>query len=518
MRQKVFQCGCTWVMAIFLSENINFKMVMAKVLTSRRENYAQWYNDLVIKAGLAENSAVRGCMVIKPYGYAIWEKMQRALDDMFKETGHQNAYFPLFIPKSFFSKEAAHVEGFAKECAVVTHYRLRNSPDGKGLEVDPEAKLEEEYIVRPTSETIIWDTYKNWIQSYRDLPLKINQWANVVRWEMRTRLFLRTTEFLWQEGHTAHATKEEAIEEAETILGVYSDFAENWMAMPVLQGYKTARERFAGAVETLTIEALMQDGKALQSGTSHFLGQNFAKVFDVKFASKEGVEEYVWATSWGVSTRLMGALVMSHSDDRGLVLPPKLAPIQVVIIPIYKKEEELTRIVEMAGEIAAALKQLGISVKVDDDDNRKPGWKFAQYELQGVPVRLAIGPRDLENQTVELARRDTLTKEVLPVSGIGEHIRVLLEEIQTNIFQRAFNFRRENTHKVDSYDAFKQILDEKGGFILAHWDGTDETELKIKEETKATIRCILIDGDDEPGKCMVTGKPSQRRVVFARAY
>ncbi len=491
---------------------------MAKVLTSRRENYAQWYNDLVIKAGLAENSAVRGCMVIKPYGYAIWEKMQRALDDMFKETGHQNAYFPLFIPKSFFSREAAHVEGFAKECAVVTHYRLKNSADGKGVEVDPEARLEEEYIVRPTSETIIWDTYKNWIQSYRDLPLKINQWANVVRWEMRTRLFLRTTEFLWQEGHTAHATKEEAIEEAETILRVYADFAQNWMAMPVLQGYKTPSERFAGAVETLTIEALMQDGKALQSGTSHFLGQNFAKVFDVKFASKEGVEEYVWATSWGVSTRLMGALVMSHSDDHGLVLPPKLAPIQVVIVPIYKKEEELTQIVEMADKIASRLKHLGISVKVDDDDNRKPGWKFAQYELQGVPVRLAIGPRDLENQTVELARRDTLTKEVLPAAGIEEHIKKLLDEIQTSIFQRALSFRRENTHKADSYEEFRNILNEKGGFILAHWDGTDETELKIKEETKATIRCILLDGDDEAGKCMVTGKPSERRVVFARAY
>lgn len=491
---------------------------MAKELTSRSENYAQWYNDLVIKAGLAENSAVRGCMVIKPYGYAIWEKMQRALDDMFKATGHQNAYFPLFIPKSFFSKEADHVEGFAKECAVVTHYRLRNSADGKGLEVDPEAKLEEEYIVRPTSETIIWHTYKNWIQSYRDLPLKINQWANVVRWEMRTRLFLRTAEFLWQEGHTAHATKKEAIEESETILKVYADFAENWMGMPVLQGYKTASERFAGAVETLTIEALMQDGKALQSGTSHFLGQNFAKVFDVKFAGKDGREDYVWATSWGVSTRLMGALVMAHSDDNGLVLPPKLAPIQVVIVPIYKKEEELAQIVEAADRIAEGLKKLGISVKVDDDDNHKPGWKFSQYELQGVPLRLAIGPRDLKNNTVELARRDILTKEIVSIDGIDKYILNLLDEIQASIYERALEFRRQNTREANSYEEFKQILDEKGGFVMAHWDGTDETELKIKEETKATIRCILIDGKEEPGKCMITGKPSQRRVVFARSY
>ncbi|MFW5754687.1 MAG: proline--tRNA ligase, partial [Marinilabiliaceae bacterium] len=435
---------------------------MAKVLTPRSESYAQWYNDLVIKAGLAEHSAVRGCMVIKPYGFAIWEKMQRTLDDMFKETGHQNAYFPLFIPKSFFSKEADHVEGFAKECAVVTHYRLKNSDDGKGIEVDPEARLEEEYVVRPTSETIIWNTYKDWIQSYRDLPLLINQWANVVRWEMRTRLFLRTAEFLWQEGHTAHATKEEAIKESETMLKVYADFAENWMAMPVLQGYKTASERFAGAVETLTIEALMQDGRALQSGTSHFLGQNFAKVFDVKFASKEGNEEYVWATSWGVSTRLMGALIMSHSDDNGLVLPPKLAPIQVVIVPIYKKEEQLASIVEKGDEIAAGLKKLGISVKVDDDDQHKPGWKFSQYELQGVPLRIAIGPRDMENSTVELARRDTLTKEVVPMEGIEEHVRGLLEEIQQSIYQRALDFREENTHTADSYEEFKHILDEKG--------------------------------------------------------
>lgn len=491
---------------------------MAKVLTPRSESYAQWYNDLVIKAGLAENSAVRGCMVIKPYGYAIWEKMQRVLDDMFKETGHQNAYFPLFIPKSFFSKEADHVEGFAKECAVVTHYRLKNNPDGNGVVVDPEARLEEEYIVRPTSETIIWNTYKDWIQSYRDLPIKVNQWANVVRWEMRTRLFLRTAEFLWQEGHTAHATKEEAIEEAETMLKVYADFAENFMAMPVLQGYKTASERFAGAVETLTIEALMQDGKALQSGTSHFLGQNFAKVFDVKYASKEGHEEYVWATSWGVSTRLMGALIMSHSDDNGLVLPPKLAPIQVVIVPIYRKEEELKEIVEKADKIAAELKKLGVSVKVDDDDKHKPGWKFAQYELQGVPLRLAIGPRDLKNGTVELARRDTLTKEVVPSEGIEQHIKELLGEIQDSIYNRALTYREENTRTVETYDEFKKVLDEKGGFIMAHWDGTEETEEKIKQETKATIRCLPVDGPNEPGKCMVTGKPSERRVVFARAY
>jgi prolyl-tRNA synthetase len=491
---------------------------MAKVLTPRSESYAQWYNDLVIKAGLAENSAVRGCMVIKPYGYAIWEKMQRALDDMFKETGHQNAYFPLFIPKSFFSKEADHVEGFAKECAVVTHYRLMNNPDGKGVVVDPDAKLEEEYIVRPTSETIIWNTYRDWIQSYRDLPLKINQWANVVRWEMRTRLFLRTAEFLWQEGHTAHATKEEAVEEAETMLKVYADFAENWMAVPVMQGYKTASERFAGAVETLTIEALMQDGKSFQSGTSHFLGQNFAKVFDVKFQSKEGQEEYVWATSWGVSTRLMGALIMAHSDDYGLVLPPKLAPIQVVIVPIYRKDEELAQIVELADKIADGLKKLGVSVKVDGDDQHKPGWKFAQYELQGVPVRLAIGPRDLQNGTVELARRDTLTKEVLPLEGIEQHIHDLMDEIQTSIYQRAMDYRIENTRTADTYDEFKQILKEKGGFIMAHWDGTAETEEKIKQETKATIRCLPIDGPKEPGKCMVTGKPSERRVAFAIAY
>lgn len=491
---------------------------MAKVLTSRAENYSQWYNDLVIKADLAENSAVRGCMVIKPYGYAIWEKMQRALDDMFKETGHVNAYFPLFIPKSFFSKEAAHVEGFAKECAVVTHYRLKNDPDGKGVIVDPDAKLEEEYIVRPTSETIIWNTYRNWIQSYRDLPILINQWANVVRWEMRTRLFLRTAEFLWQEGHTAHATKEEAIEETETMLKVYAKFAEEWMAMPVIQGYKSESERFAGALETLTIEALMQDGKALQSGTSHFLGQNFAKAFDVKFATAEGNEEYVWATSWGVSTRLMGALVMSHSDDKGLVLPPKLAPIQVVIVPIYKKPEELEKISEVVNKIVAELKSKGISVKFDNDDKRKPGWKFAEYELKGVPIRLAVGPRDLENGTIEVARRDTLSKETLPVQGIEDKIEALLDDIQDNIYKKALSFREEMTTKVDDYEEFKKLLDEKGGFFLCHWDGTAETEELIKTETKATIRCIPIDAPDEDGKCMVTGKPSAKRVVMARSY
>lgn len=491
---------------------------MAKVLTSRAENYAQWYNDLVIKADLAENSAVRGCMVIKPYGYAIWEKMQRALDDMFKETGHQNAYFPLFIPKSFFSKEAAHVEGFAKECAVVTHYRLMNDPDGKGVIVDPDAKLEEELIVRPTSETIIWNTYRNWIQSYRDLPIKINQWANVVRWEMRTRLFLRTAEFLWQEGHTAHATKQEALEETETMLKVYAKFAEEWMAMPVVQGYKTESERFAGALETMTIEALMQDGKALQSGTSHFLGQNFAKAFDVTFTNQEGKIESVWATSWGVSTRLMGALVMSHSDDNGLVLPPKLAPIQVVIVPIYKKLEELDQINGVVDKIVAELKQLGISVKYDNDDKRKPGWKFAEYELKGVPLRLAIGPRDLQNGTCELARRDTLTKEIVPLEGIGSKVVSLLADIQSNIFKKALDFREANTTVVDDYEEFKKLLDDKGGFFLCHWDGSAETEERVKNETKATIRCIPLEGPTEPGKCMVTGKPSARRVLFARSY
>ena len=491
---------------------------MSKVLTSREENYSQWYNDLVIKADLAENSAVRGCMVIKPYGYSIWEKMQRVLDDMFKQTGHVNAYFPLFIPKSFFSKEASHVEGFAKECAIVTHYRLKNAPDGKGVIVDPEAKLEEEYIIRPTSETIIWNTYKNWIQSYRDLPLLINQWANVVRWEMRTRLFLRTAEFLWQEGHTAHATYEEAMQETETIIKIYAEFAEKWMAMPVIQGFKTENERFAGALETLTIEALMQDGKALQAGTSHFLGQNFAKAFDVTFTSSEGKVEYVWATSWGVTTRLIGALVMTHSDDNGLVLPPKLAPIQVVIVPIYKKMEELEQISKVVNQIAAKLKDLGISVKYDDDDKRKPGWKFAEYELKGVPVRLAMGPRDLENGTVEVARRDTMEKTVCPIENIEKTIADLLEEIQENIFNKAKQFREENIYKVDDYKEFKQSLDTKGGFYLCHWDGTAETEAKIKEETKATIRCIPLNAIEEEGKCMVTGKPSKRRVLFARAY
>ncbi len=491
---------------------------MAKGLTKRSVDYSQWYNELVIKADLAENSAVRGCMVIKPYGYAIWEKMQQQLDKMFKETGHVNAYFPLFIPKSFFSKEANHVEGFAKECAVVTHYRLKNDPDGKGVVVDPEAKLEEELIVRPTSETIIWNTYKNWIQSYRDLPIKCNQWANVVRWEMRTRLFLRTAEFLWQEGHTAHATKDEAIEETETMIKVYAEFAEKYLAVPVVQGVKTANERFAGALETYTIEALMQDGKALQSGTSHFLGQNFAKAFDVKFASKEGTEDYVWASSWGVSTRLMGALIMAHSDDFGLVLPPKLAPIQVAIVPIYKSEEDLAKITEKVDVIVAKLKERGVSVKFDDSDNRKPGWKFAQYELQGVPVRLAVGPRDIENNTIEVARRDNLTKEVVSIENIDAYVADLLEKIQDSIFQKALDFRAEKTTKVESYDEFKKVLNEKGGFILAHWDGTSETEQKIKDETKATIRCIPLDGDKTPGKCIVTGKPSTQMVLFAKAY
>lgn len=490
---------------------------MAKELTSRSENYSQWYNDLVIKADLAENSAVRGCMVIKPYGYAIWEKMQAELDRMFKETGHVNAYFPLFIPKSFLSKEAAHVEGFAKECAVVTHYRLKNSPDGKGVIVDPEAKLEEELIVRPTSETIIWSTYKNWIQSYRDLPILVNQWANVVRWEMRTRLFLRTAEFLWQEGHTAHATEAEAMTEAKQMLEVYATFAENFMAVPVLKGVKSANERFAGALETFCIEALMQDGKALQAGTSHFLGQNFAKAFDVTFVDKNNKQEYVWATSWGVSTRLMGALVMAHSDDNGLVLPPKLAPFQVVIVPIYKNEEQLSAISAKVNEIVPKLKALGISVKFDNNDTKKPGWKFAEYELKGVPVRLAMGARDLENGTVEVARRDTLTKETVSIEGVEKYIADLLEEIQQNIYKKAFDYRASVTREVNSYDEFKVEI-EKGGFLLCHWDGTPETEEKIKEDTKATIRCIPIDGDNTPGVCMVTGKPSARRVVFARAY
>ncbi|GHT62645.1 proline--tRNA ligase [Bacteroidia bacterium] len=491
--------------------------VEIKELTSRSENYAQWYNDLVLKADLAENSAVRGCMVIKPYGYAIWEKIQRQLDDMFKETGHVNAYFPLFIPKSFFSREAAHVEGFAKECAVVTHYRLKNDPDGKGVVVDPEAKLEEELIVRPTSETIIWNTYKGWIQSYRDLPILVNQWANVVRWEMRTRLFLRTSEFLWQEGHTAHATQEEAIEETRRMLDVYAEFAENYMAVPVLKGTKTASERFAGAVDTLCIEALMQDGKALQSGTSHFLGQNFAKAFDVQFLDKAGKRDYVWSTSWGVSTRLMGALIMAHSDDNGLVLPPKLAPYQVVVVPIYKNDEQFAVINERILQILKELKDLNITVKYDDSQHKKPGWKFAEYELKGVPVRLAMGGRDLENNTIEVARRDVLTKETVCLNNIASYVKNLLDEIQRNIYQKALDFRTAQTFTVDTYDEFKEQI-EKGGFILAHWDGTPETEELIKEETKATIRCIPLDGDKTPGMCMVTGKPSVQRVVFARAY
>lgn len=487
-----------------------------KELTSQDENYSQWYQDLVVKADLAENSAVRGCMVIKPYGYAIWEKMQRILDDKFKETGHHNAYFPLLIPKSFLSREADHVEGFAKECAVVTHYRLKNDPEGSGVIVDPAARLEEELIIRPTSETIIWNTYKNWIQSYRDLPLLINQWANVMRWEMRTRLFLRTAEFLWQEGHTAHATREEAEVEARKMQNVYADFAENYMAMPVIKGVKTESERFAGAVDTYTIEAMMQDGKALQAGTSHFLGQNFGKAFDVTFIDKEGKTDYAWATSWGVSTRLIGALIMSHSDNNGLVLPPHLAPIQVVIVPIYRSAEQLAQISEKVDKIIAGLKASGISVKYDDRDTKKPGWKFAEYELKGVPVRLAMGGRDLENNTIEVMRRDTLEKETVTCEGIEAHVKNLLEEIQRNIFRKALEHREKRTVKVDTYDEFKEKLEE-GNFILAHWDGTPETEERIKNETKATIRCIPFD-DATPGQCMVTGKPSAQRVLFARAY
>jgi prolyl-tRNA synthetase len=491
---------------------------MAKFLTSREENYSQWYNDLVIKADLAENSAVRGCMIIKPYGYAIWEKIQAELDRLFKETGHVNAYFPLFIPKSFFSKEAAHVEGFAKECAVVTHYRLKNDESGKGIVVDPTAKLEEELIIRPTSETIIWHSYKNWIQSYRDLPILINQWANVVRWEMRTRLFLRTTEFLWQEGHTAHATREEAVEETERMINVYASFAENSMALPVIKGYKSENERFAGALDTFAIEALMQDGKALQAGTSHFLGQNFARAFDVQFTDKTGKLDYVWATSWGVSTRLMGAIIMAHADNNGLVLPPKLAPIQVVIIPIFKNEEQLSSISGAALKIKKGLEALGISVKYDDRDNNKPGYKFADYELKGVPVRLAIGPRDIENNTVEVARRDNLTKEIVPFENIEKHIQKLLEDIQNNIYNKALKFRKENTFFIDKWSDFLDVINNQGGFIMAHWDGTVETEEKIKEETKATIRCIPFDSPDEDGKCVYSGKPSKRRVLFAVSY
>ncbi len=489
-----------------------------KDLTKVEDNYSQWYNELVIKAGLAENSAVRGCMVIKPYGYAIWEKMQAALDKMFKETGHQNAYFPLFIPKSFFSKEANHVEGFAKECAVVTHYRLKNDPDGKGVVVDPDAKLEEELIVRPTSETIIWNTYKGWIQSYRDLPILCNQWANVVRWEMRTRLFLRTAEFLWQEGHTAHATREEAIEETHKMIHVYEKFAQEHMAVPVIVGHKSPNERFAGAEDTLTIEALMQDGKALQSGTSHFLAQNFAKAFDVQFTNREGKQEYVWATSWGVSTRLMGALIMAHSDNNGLVLPPKLAPIHVVLVPIYKGDEQLEIMRQKMEAIAAPLREAGLSVKIDDRDNLRSGFKFAEYELKGVPVRLALGPRDLKNGTIELARRDTLTKEVVPMEGLTERIVALMDEIQNNIFQKSLDYRNSMITKADSWEEFIEILDNKGGFISAHWDGTPETEVAIKDATKATIRCIPVDAVEEEGACIFTGKPSTKRVLFARSY
>ena len=488
-----------------------------KELTPRSVNYSQWYQDLVIKADLAENSAVRGCMVIKPYGYAIWEKMQRILDDMFKETGHVNAYFPLLIPKSFLSKEAEHVEGFAKECAVVTHYRLKTNHDGTGVVVDPAAKLEEELIIRPTSETIIWNTYRNWIQSYRDLPILCNQWANVMRWEMRTRLFLRTAEFLWQEGHTAHATREEAEIEAKKMQEVYANFAENYMAMPVIKGVKSESERFAGALDTYTIEAMMQDGKALQAGTSHFLGQNFGKAFDVTFIDKNGKSDYAWATSWGVSTRLIGALIMSHSDDNGLVLPPHLAPIQVVIVPIYRSAEQLAQISEKVAGIVAKLKALGISVKYDDADNKKPGWKFAEYELKGVPVRLAMGGRDLENNTIEVMRRDTLEKETITCDGIEEYVKNLLEEIQANIFKKAYDHREANIINVDTYEEFKEKI-EDGVFIMAHWDGTPETEELIKNETKATIRCIPLAGVKIPGKCMVTGKPSACRVLFARAY
>lgn len=491
---------------------------MSEQLTSREENYSQWYQDLVMKADLAEHSAVRGCMVIKPYGYAIWEKMQQELDRRFKETGHVNAYFPLFIPKSFFSKEASHVDGFAKECAVVTHYRLKNDPDGKGIVVDEDAKLEEELIVRPTSETIIWNTYKGWIESYRDLPILVNQWANVVRWEMKTRLFLRTAEFLWQEGHTAHATAEEAVEETIKMLNVYADFAENVLAIPVIKGMKSPNERFAGALDTYCIEAMMQDGKALQAGTSHFLGQNFAKAFDVKYTNREGKQEFVWATSWGVSTRLMGALIMSHSDNDGLVLPPRLAPIQVVIVPIFKNDQQLLAINDKVAELKKSLEKRGISVKYDNRDTHKPGWKFAEYELKGVPVRIAIGPRDLENGTVEVARRDTKEKAVYQMTDLHLKIENLLEQIQDNIYRKALDSREEKTNRADTWDEFIEILDSKGGFVYAHWDGTTETEEKIKELTKATIRCIPMDNPIEEGQCILTGKPSGQRVLFARAY
>ncbi len=492
---------------------------MSKNLTTRSEDYSKWYNELVVKADLAENSGVRGCMVIKPYGYAIWEKMQAELDRMFKETGHQNAYFPLFVPKSMFEAEEKNAEGFAKECAIVTHYRLKNDPDKPGkLMVDPNAKLEEELIVRPTSEAIIWSTYKGWVQSYRDLPLLINQWANVVRWEMRTRLFLRTAEFLWQEGHTAHATRQEAVEESEKMMNVYADFAENFMAIPVVKGLKTETERFAGAEETYCIEALMQDGKALQAGTSHFLGQNFAKAFDVKFANAEGKQEYVWGTSWGVSTRLMGALVMTHSDDQGLVLPPNLAPIQVVIVPIYKSDEQLATITEAVTALVGQLKKLKISVKFDDRTTQKPGFKFAEWELKGVPIRIAVGPKDLENGTFEVARRDTLTKEVVAKEGIAAYINDLLEQIQNDLFAKALEYRNTHITEVNSFEEFKDILESKGGFISAHWDGTAATEEKIKDLTKATIRCLPLDQDEEVGSCVLTGNPSSRRVFFAKAY
>ena len=491
---------------------------MGKGLPKRSEDYSLWYNELVKRADLAENSPVRGCMIIKPYGYSIWEKMQASLDKMFKESGHSNAYFPLFIPKSYMSREAAHVEGFAKECAVVTHYRLKNDEHGKGIIVDPEAKLEEELIIRPTSETVIWNTYKNWIQSYRDLPLLLNQWANVVRWEMRTRLFLRTAEFLWQEGHTAHETQEEAVEETLKILDIYGKFAEEHMAIPILKGVKTESERFAGAVDTYCIEALMQDGKALQAGTSHFLGQNFAKAFDVKFATKEGGLDYVWGTSWGVSTRLMGALIMAHSDDNGLILPPNLAPIQVVIVPIYKTEEQRSQIAEKANKINSELTDRGFSVHFDNRDTHKPGWKFAEYELKGVPVRVAIGPKDLENNTVEVARRDTGEKAFIDMDSILKHIETLMPDIHNNIFNKALEFRTENTRSADTYDEFREILDQKGGFVMAHWDGTAETEAVIKDETKATVRLVPIKNNAEEGKCIYSGKPSKQRVVFAKAY
>ena len=507
---------------IYLRKRVQYlcqtKRGMGKNLTKRAEDYSKWYNELVVKADLAENSGVRGCMVIKPYGFAIWEKMQAELDRMFKETGHENAYFPLFIPKSYFSKEASHVDGFAKECAVVTHYRLKTSEDGSEIIVDPDAKLEEELIVRPTSETIIWHTYRKWVQSYRDLPLLINQWANVVRWEMRTRLFLRTTEFLWQEGHTAHATEKEALMEAEQMMNVYADFAENFMAIPVIKGTKTESERFAGALETYCIEALMQDGKALQAGTSHFLGQNFAKAFDVKFTSKEGKQEFVWASSWGVSTRLMGALVMTHSDDNGLVLPPNLAPYQVVIVPIYRGEDQLEQVSVVARKLMTELRAKGIRVKFDNRDTYKPGWKFNEYELKGVPVRIAIGPKDLENNTLEVARRDTLSKEIMPIADVIDGVEGLLSEIQNNLFVKAKAYRDSHITKVDTFDAFKEVLKNKGGFISAHWDGTNETEDKIKTLTKATIRCITLDAEEETGVCVFSGKPSSRRVLFAKAY